>query len=196
MNYDDLIAYLDIESGADIRFFDEVADLIESDEHIDYEALHQLFGEINADTVSALFDEYFNEITEGLPGEHTEMYSLLDQIRLELTGILRSFSGEDPDSLERITERFYRFRNWYVYDTEVSVLERSGSGAAGDSASREYIQSVRDAIATARAARFSNEDYAFDFSTALDYDIDYYAMSFADLIGSQDLDAEEEQLEQ
>ena len=43
---------------------------------------------------------------------------------------------------------------------------------------------MRDAIATARAGKLSGGEFAFDFSSALDYDIDYYAMSFADLIDS------------
>ena len=55
---------------------------------------------------------------------------------------------------------------------------------------REYEQSVRDAIATARAGKLSGEEFAFDFATALDYDIDYYAMSFSDLIDSVEEESE------
>ena len=54
-----------------------------------------------------------------------EMFSLLDRIRLELTGLIRSASSDDPDSIRTFTDRFYRFRNWYVYDAEVSVLDRN-----------------------------------------------------------------------
>ena len=116
------------------------------------------------------------------------MFSLLEQIRMELTGVVRSIADDDPESVRNFTDRFYRFRNWYVYDTAVSVLEREEeTGVLG----REFEQSVRDAIATARAGRLSGEDYAFDFSQALDYDIDYYAMSFSDLISSVDQDDDE-----
>ena len=174
MNYYELIEYLDIDSGSELEYFEEMADIIESDEHIDHEALMQLFGEMEPVTAAALLDEYFNEIMGGLPSDYSEMFSLLDQIRLELTGTIRNASADDPDSMRDFTDRFYRFRNWYVYDTEVSVLNRTSD--------REYEQSVRDAIATARAGKLSGEEYAFDFATALDYDIDYYAMSFSDLI--------------
>ena len=174
MNYKDLLEYLDIESGADLRYFEELADLIESDEHIDYDALLRLFAEIDRDAAAELLD--------GIPEDNSELFSLLEQIRMELTGVVRSISEDDPESVRNFTDRFYRFRNWYVYDSAVSVMakEEEESGIFG----REYEQSVRDAIATARAGRLNGEEYTFDFSMALDYDIDYYAMSFSDLIDS------------
>ncbi len=185
MNYYELIEYLDIESGSEVSYFEEMADIIESDEHIDHEALMKLFGEMEPATAASLLDEYFNEITGGLPADYSEMFSLLDQIRLELTGTIKNASEDDPEAIRDFTDRFYRFRNWYVYDTEVSVLDRSTS--------REFEQSVRDAIATARAGKLSGVEYAFDFSTALDYDIDYYAMSFSDLIDSVGGDTEDDE---
>ena len=180
MNYKDLIEYLDIENGAELRYFEEIADLIESDEHIDYDALLKLFEEVDRNAVAELLDEYFNDITDGIPEDYSELFSLLEQIRMELTGVIRSISDDDPETFRNFTDRFYRFRNWYVYETEVAVLDRTD----GEGAEREYEQSVRDAIATARAGKLSGGEFAFDFSSALDYDIDYYAMSFADLMDS------------
>ena len=143
MNYKDLIEYLDIENGAELRYFEEIADLIESDEHIDYDALLKLFEEVDRNAVAELLDEYFNDITDGIPEDYSELFSLLEQIRMELTGVIRSISDDNPESVRNFTDRFYRFRNWYVYDTEVSVLDRNGSA---DGRAREYEQSVRDAI--------------------------------------------------
>ncbi len=180
MNYYELIEYLDIENGAELQYFEEMADLIESDEHIDYDALLKLFEEAEGATAASLLDEYFNDITGGLPEDYSSMFTLLDQIRMELTGLIRNSSPDDPESIRGFTDRFYRFRNWYVYETEVAVLDRTD----GEGAEREYEQSVRDAIATARAGKLSGGEFAFDFSSALDYDIDYYAMSFADLMDS------------
>jgi len=183
MNYVELIDYLELENGSQLQYFEEMADLIESDEPIEHEALMQLFGEAQTETVAGLLEEYFQDVTGGIPEEYSDMFALMDRIRLELTGTIRGASAEDPDSIRDFTDRFYRFRNWYVYDTEVSVLEN---------ASREYIQSVRDAIATARAGQFSGGEYAFDFSPALDYEIDYYAMSFSDLIDAAETQDDEE----
>ena len=186
MNYKDLMEYLDIEDGSELRYFEEIADLIESDEHIDYDALLRLFEEVDRDAVAELLDEYFNDVTDVIPEEYSELFSLLEQIRMELTGVIRSITDDDPESVRNFTDRFYRFRNWYVYDSvvNVQVKEEEDTGIFG----REYEQSVRDAIATARAGRFDSEEYAFDFSMALDYDIDYYEMSFSDLISSVDQD--------
>ena len=184
MNYYELIEYLDIDSGSELDYFEEMADMIESDEHIDHEALMQLFSEMEPVTAASLLEEYFNEVMGGLPSDCGDMFSLLDQIRLELTGTIRNASVDDPDQIRDFTDRFYRFRNWYVYDTEVFVLDRNTG--------REYEQSVRDAIATARAGKLSGEEHAFDFASALDYDIDYYAMSVSDLIDSVEEDSEDE----
>ena len=125
MNYYELTEYLEIEDGSQIQYFEEIADLIESDEHIEHEALQTLFSEVDTDITASLLDDYFNDITSGLPEEYSEMFSLLDQIRMELTGVIRSISDDDPETFRNFTDRFYRFRNWYVYDTEVSVLLRS-----------------------------------------------------------------------
>ena len=183
MNYYELIEYLEIGNGSELEYFEEMADLIESDEYIDHEAIMTLFSEMEPTAAAALLDEYFNDITGGLPADYNDMFSLLDRIRLELTGTIRSASPDDPDSMRDFTDRFCRFRNWYVYDTEVSVLNK-GTG-------REYEQTVRDAIASARAGKLSGEEYAFDFSNALDYEIDYYSMSFSDLIDSVDEESED-----
>ena len=183
MNYYELIEYLDIDNGSELEYFEEMADLIESDEYIDHEAIMELFGEMEPVAAASLLDEYFNDITGGLPSDYSDMFALLDKIRLELTGTIRSVSPDDPDSIRDFTDRFCRFRNWYVYDTEVFVLDK-GSG-------REFEQSVRDAIATARAGKLSGEEFAFDFSNALDYKIDYYSMSFSDLIDSVDEESED-----
>ena len=183
MNYYELIDYLDIENGSEMQYFEEMAELIESDEHIDFDALLKLFEETDFETAASLIDEYFEDMTGGLPEEHADFFSLLDQIRMELTGLIRNASADDPDSVRSFTDRFYRFRNWYVHDTEVSVLERCYNEDGED---REYEQSVRDAIATARGAKLSGGEFSFDFSQAMDYDIDYYAMSVADLMGSVD----------
>ncbi|MGX8774134.1 MAG: hypothetical protein ACSW8G_03660 [Bacillota bacterium] len=181
MNYYELIDYLDIGNGSELQYFEEMADLIESDEHIEHEALLKLFEEADFGVAASLIDEYFEDMTSGIPSEYTDIFSLLDQIRMELTGLIRNASADDPDSIRTFTNRFYRFRNWYVYDTEVSVLDRSGDEEGRE---REFIQSVRDAIATARAGKLSGDEFAFDFSQAMDYDIDFYAMSVADLMGS------------
>ena len=136
MNYYELTEYLEIEDGSQLQYFEEIADLIESDEHIEHEALQTLFSEVDRDITASLLDDYFNDITSGLPEEHSEMFSLLDQIRMELTGIIRNISEDDPEPYFQFTDRFYKFRNVYVYDPELSVLHRDRSDGG---TSREYI---------------------------------------------------------
>ena len=149
-----------------------MADLVECEENIEQEALYELFYRSDKATLSRLIDEYFEEVTNGLPDDSDGIYSLLDQIRLCLIGLISN--AESESDIRRFTDEFYRFREWYVYDSEVDVYSADGG--------MEECLCLRDAITNARAEKVGGEECRFDFSKSLDYEIDSYTMSFADLI--------------
>ena len=49
---------------------------------------------------------------------------------------------------------------------------------------------LRDAITAARLEKLGGEQYRYDFESALDYPLDSYTMSFADLVATENQDAE------
>ena len=63
----ELFEILDIESADDFKYFDNRAALLESEENISYEAIHELLSAVEPDTTAELITDYFTDIMEGVP---------------------------------------------------------------------------------------------------------------------------------
>ena len=176
MNYEQLIEYLDIENGADLQYFEVMADMIESDEYIEQEALYQLFEEAQGDMIAELLDNFFEDMSGGLPEDSGEIVSLLEQIKMSLVGMI--MNAEDESDLRKFTDEFHRFRNWYSEESEVELLPENGGAA--------LYHCLRDAITASRMERLGGDKYRYNFENALDYPLDSYTISFADLVASED----------
>ena len=181
MNYEELLNYLDIEDPAEFEYFEAMADLVECDEYIEQEALFGVFAKADKEMLSGLLDEYFEEITDGLPDDSDDMYTLLDQIRLYLTGL--SANAEDEGDIRMLTDEFNRFRTWYSFESQVELSPEDGG--YGDTVC------LRDAITSARIEKLGGEKYRYDFNSALDYEIDSYTMSFAELAAIEEYEDEQ-----
>lgn len=178
MNYKELLVYLGIDSPEEFKYFEMMADILESEEDIELEAIYQLFADADKEEVSKLLDEYFEEITNALPDDSDSMFSLLDQIRLFLIGL---WDNADSDSDFRIfADEFNRFRSWYSYDSQIEISPEDEDEGFDD------VQCLRDAICTARVDRLNGESHRYNFEQALDYEIDSYTMSFANLVAVED----------
>ncbi len=180
MNYEELLTYLDIEGGYEFQYFEAMADLVECEEYIEQEAMGQLFDEADMDMVSGLIEDYFEDIMNGLPDDSGEIYSLLEQIRLFLKGLAEN--TEDESDVRRFTDEFYRFRNWYSDESAVELISEENSDS-------HYV-SLRDAITAARIERLGGEVYRYNFDNALNFKLDSYAVSFADLVAAEDYEAQ------
>ena len=175
MDLTELLEYLDLEDPSQFIYFEAMADLIESDEPVEQEAVQALFGAAEKDMVAELFDDYFEEILEGLPDDSSEIYSLLHQIKLSLMGM--AMNREDEGDLRRLADSFTRFRNWYCYDSVVGLSPITDG--------EEMEQSLRDAITTARLEKLDGISYRYDFTGALDYPLDSYEVSLASLVAAE-----------
>ena len=165
MDYYELLKHLDLEEPADFIYFEAMADLVECDEHIEQEAVGALFAGADMPTVADLFGDYFDDIMDGLPEDSGEIYSLLNQIRLCLVGLARN--AEDESDIRRLTDEFCRFRQWYVEDSDAELSPMDGG--------LPLHQCLR-----------------YDFDYALDYQLDGYTMSFAELAAAEIEDDENE----
>ena len=176
MDYTQLLEYLDIENGADLQYFEAMADLIESDEYIEQEALYQLFSEAENDMIAELLNDFFEDMSNGLPEDSGEIISLLEQIKMSLEGMIMNVN--DESDLRKFTDEFHKFRNWYSEESEVELLP--------DEAGETLYQCLRDAITTSRMEKLGGDKYRYNFENALDYELDSYTISFADLVASED----------
>jgi hypothetical protein len=183
MEYNDLLERLDIGTGKDLAYFEQYAELVESDDYISPEALAQLFEEADAESLTELNDSYFEDLLEHVPDEEAELYTLLQTIGRELAGLINLPDGDEATA--RFSDEFFRFRTWFVSEGEVHC-EALGSGSAS-------IVSVLQAITLHRSEHLSDEEYRFDFSKALDYPIDEYIMTLDSFESTGDDDEDDEE---
>ena len=180
MDFYELLKYLDLESAAEFEYFEAMADLVESDEYIEQEAVYALFEGAEETMIPELLEDYFEDILEGLPEDAGEIYSLLHQIKMSLIGLAQNRGqGIDAESdLRRLVDEFCRFRQWYSEVSDVELTPDDGSGV--------LHQCLRDAITTSRMQRLGGDSYRYSFEGALDYELDSYTMSFAELAAAED----------
>jgi len=175
MDFEELLEYLDLENGAQFEYFEAMADLVECEEYIEPEAIYALFDQADKTMIEELINDYFEDILDGLPENSGEIFSLLHQIEMSFKGMVSNI--QDKDDLRKFADEFYRFINWYSHESEVE-LTPLGEGIA-------YCSNVRDAITAARLEKLGGEKYRYDFENSLDYELDSYVMSFADLVNAE-----------
>ena len=172
MNYDELLEYLDIENAAEFKYFETFADLLESDEEISEEAFHKLLNEADKGILKGIIEDYFEDLLEGLPDNSGEIYSLMYQIKKALIGMVSNVNDDEEQS--KFNNELYRFMNWLSIESEVELIPEN---------KRPSLHvNVRDAITAARIEKLGGEKYEYYFEEALNYELDSYFMSFADLI--------------
>lgn len=179
MNYEELLEYLELEDASEFKYFENVADIVESEETIENEAIHMLIKGADKDSVSQALGDYFEDILNGLPEDSGEIYSLLHQIKISFIGMLSNMA--DENDLRKFTDEFYNFICWY---SEESVVELIGDTDV-------IHQCLRDAITTARMEKFGGKSYRYNFEGALTYELDDYVFSFAELMAAEEYDDDE-----
>lgn len=176
MNFEQLLEYLELDEAAEFEYFEAMADLVESEEYIEMEAMYQLFEGADKTMIKELLQDYFEDILEGLPDDSGEIFSLMHQIKLTLIGL--SSSLEDESDLRKFTDEFYKFQTWYSFESEVELLPEDGG--------RPFYSNVRDAITTSRMESLGGEKFRYNFENCLDYKLDSYEIPFEELATTED----------
>ncbi|MDR1778159.1 MAG: hypothetical protein LBR14_00120 [Clostridiales Family XIII bacterium] len=184
MDYDDLLELLELESVGDLAYFEQYAELVESEEDISQDAFLQFFEEVEQDTLQELTDGYFEELLRVAPDTQHELYSLLDTIGRTLSGLAATLDAEGNRQV--YGEEFVRFRNWYLFDSEVTAHP------VGAEDSAPLVVPVCEAISLARSENLTDNEYRFDFSDALSYTIDEYIMPLSALESAYDDEEDDE----
>ena len=116
MNREQFYELLDIESAEDFQYFENLAAFFECEEELDYEDIAALFGAVDQAVLAELIDEYFEEITNFVPGSETEVFSIFENVRRALVGLCRNCE-EDETLRSKLMEELERFRRWYSIDS-------------------------------------------------------------------------------
>jgi len=188
MTINDLLEMLDLEDGSQFEYFENMSDLVESEEDIDADEIYQIFKDADMKTVADLINTYFDEILEAVPEDFSEVYTLLDSAKMSMAGMAKNIS--DETDIVRFAEQFAEFRKWYSLESQVYVCEIGNY-------ENEKCVCMRDALTLARVENLGGEKYEYTFDEALDFEMDEYSMSFADLIREEqpEYDPEAEELE-
>lgn len=177
MDREELYELLDIEEPSEFEYFENLAALLECDEHIEYEDVYALMDGVDKSSMVTLLDNYFEEISDFIPGESAEFFLLMDNIKRSLMGLAQNADKEE-NLIAHLAEEINRFRIWYSIDSEVAAR------AISDGIERYYT--LRDAIALARLEKIDGDKYEYDFHNCLEYNIDEYIMSFADILAAEE----------
>lgn len=181
MDYDSLLEMLGINGPEEFEYFENFADLVETEEEVDEESLYRLFSQVDPEIVSELIENYFEDMSDAVPADEAEIYTLLENIRRSLDGLIRNAS--DDDGFMQFADELARFIRWYSQESYVECRNE-------DDPEDFRALTVRDALTQERVARLEKENFEYDFSDALGYELDDYAMSFRDMIDGEGTDGE------
>ena len=186
MDLDELLAFLDIDTPADLVYFEQFADLMEEPQEISFETLNALAEKMDPEALSELIGGYFEDILKFVPDGENDLYTLLININTTLESL--SSGGED-DAMHMFSEELYKFRSWYLFDHCVLCTNLADG--------TESEITLFEALTNYRVQNFTDDDYAFDFLGALDYPLDEYIVSLASIIedGYGDEDGYDEDLD-
>ncbi len=188
MNVTKLLEYLELEDPCEFEFFENLADLVEADMEITSEAVYPILEAIDMELFSELLNNYFDDILNSIPEDALELYTLLDSVKMALIGMAKNLDEEND--LVLLTDEFCRFRNWYSLDSMVWVTELEKKD------SQETGIPLRDALTLVRMEQLGGEKYEYSFDDVLDFEMDQYTMTFADLVnGSETQESREAELE-
>lgn len=171
MNFKELLDFLQIEEAAEFEYFENFADLMESEDEIEEEALYKLFNECDQENLAEIIENYFEEIMEAIPDDSTDIFTLFETIKMAMLGLLQS--ADEEVALVHFCEEISNFREWYSKTSVVHCREISG-GAIKD-------MPIRDALILARIEKLEGDKYHYDFNDCLDYEMEEYIMSYGDM---------------
>ena len=172
MTLDKLLEMLELDEASQFEYFENFADLTETDEELEPEVLYQLFKDVDMDTLADIIGNYFDELLESVPEDAMEVYTLIDSVKMSLMGMAKNIS-EDTDTV-RFADQYADFHRWFSIESQVYVCEIGNYD-------NEKCVTMRDALILSRVENLGGEKYEYTFDEAMDLEIDEYAMSFADL---------------
>jgi len=173
MDREQLFALLDIDSGADFQYFENFADLAECGEDIESDIIYEMLEDVDLRTFAELCESFFYETLESVPGDQIDLYNLIENIKRALIGLTEAARRDEENALLQLADELNRFRIWYSVETFAQCKDLSND--------KSVFLSIRDALVNARLEKLGTDEYAYDFSEGLEYELEEYIMMYADL---------------
>jgi len=177
MDKNELFALLDVDDGTDFQYFENFADLVECEEDIESDVIFALLEDVEMKTFAELCESFFYETQESIPGDQIDLYHLMENIKRAFIGLAEAARSGEDNALLQLSDELNRFRSWYSVDKLVECKDLSTD-------KKTYV-AVRDALINARLEKLGSAEYAYDFSEALDYELEEFIMTYADLVAEE-----------
>lgn len=181
MDRNELLKYLDIESGSEFQYFEDFANLVESEAEIDSDVIFELLEEVEMDVFRELAHNYFEDIMNTIPDSQIDVYNLLENIRRVLEGLSEAVKNEEENALLKLADELNRFRNWYSCEYTVDCRDLETN--------EESEETVRDALVNSRLEKLMGDSFNYDFERALKYELEEFIMTYADLAAEAEYEA-------
>lgn len=173
MNLDEFYEILDIEEGQDFTYFENFADLMESDANIDADAIGGLLGSIDMTVFSELAESYFYDVTEHLPDSSVEIYGIIEAVKNNFVSLSMAAAKGEEGTISKLANEIERFREWYSL-SENCIMRNDETGESKNI-------SVRDAVTESRYSALAGIEFSFDFTDAEEYEIEEYIVNVGEL---------------
>lgn len=175
MNYEELLELLGISEPEEFEYFENLADLMESEEYLEEEALGRLFSGVRSGLLARLTEDYFADILEHTPDSEADFVSMLRAVGESLAALAGEIAPENDRSVV-FAEELNRFRKWYIFENDAVCRDRENGS--------EELLSIADALADYRAEAFSGEEKEYDFDACLNYPLSEYVVPIGGVYGS------------
>jgi len=152
---------LDIDEPADLEYFEQLADLIECDEKIEYDDLFSAVSGVSAMNMGEFAENYFEEILKFLPDNSEDIYSVFTSIQQHWMMIAENL--ESGEGYRQLADELDRFRSWY-HDKSLALID--GKPA-----------SVCEAVFECRADKLQNTAHEYEFINAMGYEPEELTMN-------------------
>lgn len=182
---------VDIETPEDFKFYDNIENLIESDEEWDIDNLSPLLIEIPNDVMTELIDEYFTSLLDRLPDDETDLYTLIYNVSRTMKSVLNvdvissEFGNENSDiekehannPKRRLSYELKKFSDWFSRENLVDIKDLENG--------KEFKAPLRDVLGMITLEKLGIGSYSYNFDDCNDYELDEYILNFSDFAGSE-----------
>ena len=160
MNLQELYDRLEMSSPEDFQYFEQLAELIEMPEHIEFDDFYTVLSEVPSEIMGEIIEYYMKEMTEALPRNGENLLTTFESVKQRL--LLLCENLEDMRTRRTFVEELFRFKEWFTQSDTVSVNNEPCS--------------LFEALMSSREEALTGAKVKYDLSGALGYEIEELEM--------------------
>lgn len=167
MDFEDLLAELDIESAEDFKYFEQFSALMETEfENLEYDDFAEIMMMADSEALSEMTNSFFEDLIHGVPDDNTELYSVIQSIKDTLITLAEHTHHRGRGFY---SDELFRFREWLLAPESVKCTTEADGTAV--------MLSPLHALMLFREEKLSGTKYNYDFSDMMPEGPDEYTLN-------------------